>query len=64
MSGWRDGAEGAEIEKDVTRRTSRIDQAAARSARLKGETKTLLEELAALAKKQAELDQHAPAVPC
>merc|ERR1719210_3308433 len=36
--------------------TSRIDQAAVRSAQLKGQVKELQAELAALAKTQAEMD--------
>merc|ERR1719401_1931144 len=37
--------------------TSRIDQAAAKSARLKGEVRELESELAALARAQAEMDR-------
>ena len=40
----------------VTKLTSKIDLAAAKSAELKGEVKTLGAELAALAKEQAEMD--------
>jgi len=49
-------AKKAELEDDVARQTSRIDRAAARSAQLKEEIKTLEAELAALAKEQAEMD--------
>jgi len=50
-------AKKAELEEDVAKQTSRIDQAAARSAQLKGEVKVLEAELAALAKEQAEMDK-------
>lgn len=50
-------AKKSELEEDVAKQTSRIDQAAARSAQLKGEVKVLEAELAALAKEQAEMDK-------
>jgi len=45
-----------DLESDIAKLTSKIDIAAARSAKLKDEVKTLQEELAALAKLQAEMD--------
>merc|ERR1711972_758340 len=45
-----------ELEDDIAKMTSRIDQAAARSAQLKAQVKELQAELAALAKAQAEMD--------
>jgi len=45
-----------ELEGVVTKLTSKIDLAAANSAELKGEVKTLSAELAALAKEQASMD--------
>merc|ERR1719506_3507249 len=45
-----------ELEGVVSRLTSKIDLAAAKSAELKSEVKTLSAELAALAKQQAEMD--------
>merc|ERR1712087_757525 len=50
-------AKKAELEEDVAKMTSRIDQAAAKSARLKGQVKELEDELAALARTQAEMDK-------
>merc|ERR1719379_2048898 len=47
----------ADLEADIAKLTSKIDMAAARSAKLKEEVKTLQEELAALAKLQAEMDK-------
>jgi len=47
----------SELEQDVAKQTSRIDQAAADSDKLKDEVKTLEAELAALAKEQAEMDK-------
>merc|ERR1719267_167128 len=46
-----------ELEGVVSKLTSKIDLAAAKSAELKGEVKTLSEELAALAKEQASMDK-------
>jgi uncharacterized phage infection (PIP) family protein YhgE len=46
-----------DLEADIAKLTSKIDLAAARSAKLKEEVKTLQEELAALAKLQAEMDK-------
>merc|ERR1712228_22179 len=46
-----------ELEDDIEKMTSRIDQAAARSAQLKAQVKELQAELAALAKAQAEMDR-------
>merc|ERR1711920_1044613 len=46
-----------ELEEDIAKMTSRIDQAAARSAQLKSQVKELQAELAALAKAQAEMDK-------
>jgi len=46
-----------ELEDDVAKQTSKIDQAASRSAQLKEEIQTLEGELAALAKEQAEMDK-------
>jgi len=45
-----------ELEGVITKLTSKIDLAAAKSAELKGEVKTLSAELAALAKEQASMD--------
>jgi chromosome segregation ATPase len=50
-------AKKSELEATVSKLTSRIDRAAAKSAGLKSEVKTLQGELAALAKQQAEMDQ-------
>jgi len=49
-------AKKGELEGAITRLTSKIDLAAAKSAELKGEVKTLQAELAALAKEQASMD--------
>merc|ERR1719463_1017631 len=49
-------AKKSELEGVISRLTSKIDLAAAKSAELKQEVKTLQEELAALAKTQAEMD--------
>merc|ERR1719160_610306 len=49
-------AKKGELEGVVTRLTSKIDLAAAKSAELKGEVKTLQAELATLAKEQASMD--------
>merc|ERR1719162_1410456 len=49
-------AKKGELEGVVTKLTSKIDLAAAKSAELKGEVKTLSAELAAIAKEQAEMD--------
>jgi len=49
-------AKKAELEGAITKLTSKIDLAAAKSAELKGEVKTLQAELAALAKEQASMD--------
>jgi len=46
----------SELQADIAKLTTKIDQAAARSAKLKGEVATLQSELAALAKSQAEMD--------
>merc|ERR1719329_1512011 len=50
-------AKKSELEGDVSTLTSKIDRAAAASAKLKEEVKELQQELAALAKTQAEMDQ-------
>merc|ERR1719203_1099351 len=47
----------AEREEDISKMTSKIDQAAARSAELKEQVRVLQGELAALAKGQAEMDK-------
>merc|ERR1719281_1238378 len=49
-------AKKEELEGVISRLTSKIDLAAAKSAELKGEVKTLEAELATLAKEQAEMD--------
>jgi len=49
-------AKKGELEGVVTKLTSKIDLAAANSAELKGDVKTLSAELAALAKEQASMD--------
>merc|ERR1719394_216062 len=46
-----------ELEDDIAKATSRIDQSAAKSAQLKEQIKVLESELAALAKLQAEMDK-------
>eukprot|EP00929_Paragymnodinium_shiwhaense_P069377 TRINITY_DN349_c0_g1_i1.p2 TRINITY_DN349_c0_g1~~TRINITY_DN349_c0_g1_i1.p2 ORF type:complete len:697 (-),score=333.44 TRINITY_DN349_c0_g1_i1:140-2230(-) len=50
-------AKKEELEADVSKLTTNIDQAAARSAELKQEVADLQSELAALAKEQAEMDK-------
>jgi len=45
-----------ELQGEITKLTSKIDLAAANSAELKGEVKTLSEELAQIAKEQSEMD--------
>merc|ERR1712203_890684 len=50
-------AKKSELEEDVSKMTSRIDQAAAKSASLKGQVRELESELAALARAQAEMDK-------
>jgi len=47
----------SELEDDIAKMTSKIDQAAARSAQLKANVKELQAELGALAKTQAEMDR-------
>merc|ERR1719401_210913 len=47
----------AELEADISKLTSKIDVAAANSARLKGEVADLQSELATLARQQAEMDK-------
>merc|ERR1740123_2205288 len=49
-------AKKSELEHDISRMTSKIDQAAAKSARLKEQVGELGTELAALAKAQAQMD--------
>jgi len=49
-------AKKAELEGEISKLTSKIDLAAAKSAGLKEDVKTLQAELAALAKSQAEMD--------
>merc|ERR1712060_416133 len=46
-----------ELEEDIAKQTSKIDQATARSAQLNAEVQALEAELAALAKAQAEMDK-------
>merc|ERR1719160_1466056 len=50
-------AKKAELEEDLAKVTSKIEQAAATSAKLKEEVKVAQEQLAALAKEQAEMDK-------
>jgi len=50
-------AKKSDLEEDIAKMTSKIDQAAAKSARLKGEVRELESELAALARTQAEMDR-------
>jgi predicted nucleic acid-binding Zn-ribbon protein len=50
-------AKKSELEGVISRLTSKIDLAAAKSAELKGEVKTLQAELATLSKEQAEMDK-------
>merc|ERR1719502_979447 len=47
----------SELTEDIDKLTSKIDKAVALSAQLKEEVKVLQEELAALAKRQAEMDK-------
>jgi hypothetical protein len=47
----------ADLQADIAKLSSKIDMASARSAKLKEEVQTLQEELAALAKLQAEMDK-------
>jgi predicted nucleic acid-binding Zn-ribbon protein len=47
----------SDLDDDITKLTSKIDQASSKSAELKEQVKQLQEELAALAKEQAEMDQ-------
>jgi len=50
-------AKKSELDEDIAHMTAKIDQAAARSAELKEQVKELQDELAALAKSQAEMDK-------
>merc|ERR1740129_2111054 len=50
-------AKKSELEEDIAKMTSKIDQATAKSARLKAEVMGLESELAALARAQAEMDE-------
>merc|ERR1719229_2123708 len=50
-------AKKAELEEDIAKLTTKIDQAAAASAGLKADVKQLQAELASLAKSQAEMDK-------
>merc|ERR1719311_115945 len=50
-------AKKSELEDDIASLTSKIDEAAAKSEGLKEDVKQLQEELAALAKLQAEMDK-------
>jgi len=47
----------SELEEDIAKATSRIDQSAAKSAQLKAQVKDLEADLAALAKAQAQMDK-------
>jgi len=47
----------SELEEDIAKATSRIDQAAAEAAQLKAQVKDLESELAALARAQAQMDK-------
>merc|ERR1711972_959296 len=51
------GAKKSDLEEDISKMTSKIDQAASKSARLKAEVMELESELAALARAQAEMDR-------
>jgi hypothetical protein len=51
------GAKKGDLEDDIAKMTTRIEAAAAKSAKLKEELQVLAGELAALAKEQAELDK-------
>merc|ERR1740122_650524 len=50
-------AKKSDLEQDISKMTSKIDQAAAKSARLKGQVRELQSELAQLARAQAEMDK-------
>merc|ERR1739838_994140 len=50
-------AKKSELEQDISKMTSKIDQSAAKSARLKAQVRELESELAALARTQAEMDR-------
>merc|ERR1719326_1794859 len=50
-------AKKSELDDDIAKLTAKIDKAAARSAEAKSEVKVLTEELAAIAKEQAEMDR-------
>merc|ERR1711920_1106141 len=50
-------AKKSDLEQDISKMTSKIDQAAARSVHLKGQVRELESELAALAQAQAEMDK-------
>merc|ERR1712060_114055 len=50
-------AKKSDLEEDIAKMTSRIDQAAAKSAHLKAQVRELESELAALARTQAEMDK-------
>jgi len=50
-------AKKGELDEDIAKLTTKIDEAMAKSATLKEEVKTLQEELAALAKEQATMDK-------
>merc|ERR1740123_962987 len=50
-------AKKSDLEHDISKMTSRIDQAAAKSARLKEQVGELESELAALARAQAQMDK-------
>merc|ERR1719181_2546019 len=50
-------AKKSELDEDIAKLTTKIDQATARSTQLKAEVKALQEELAALAKEQADMDK-------
>merc|ERR1719476_564995 len=50
-------AKKGDLEEDIAKMTSKIDQAAAKSARLKAQVSELESELATLARTQAEMDR-------
>merc|ERR1719230_773322 len=50
-------AKKSELDEDIAKLTTKIDQATARSTQLKAEVKELQGELAALAKEQADMDK-------
>merc|ERR1712176_863528 len=50
-------AKKSDLEEDIAKMTSKIDQAAAKSASLKGQVRELESQLAALAQAQAEMDK-------